>query len=106
MIDCSTDRWAGISIDDASTLHSVACTLHFSAVIIVISPGLKCGNATRSVTKLMALGEAVMKANSAWLLLIRGIQYSLFKMDQYAGALPSDQCVLPSSDCLGSISIA
>jgi len=72
MIDCSSDRWAGISIDDASTLHSVACILHFSAVIIVISPGLKCGNATLLVTKLVAIGEAVMKANSTWLLLIRG----------------------------------
>ena len=41
MIDCSSDRSAGISIDDARTLHSVACTLHFSAVIIVISPGLE-----------------------------------------------------------------
>ena len=38
MIDCSIDRSAGISIDDASTLHSVACILQFSAEIIAISP--------------------------------------------------------------------
>jgi hypothetical protein len=63
MIDCSSDRWAGISIDDASILHSVACILHFSAVIITISPGLKCGNATLLVAKLT-------QANRAWLLLI------------------------------------
>src|SRR5882672_11119848 len=43
MIDCSSDRWAGISIDEASVLHSVARILHFSAVIIANSPGLKCG---------------------------------------------------------------
>jgi hypothetical protein len=59
MIDCSSDRWVGISIDDASTLHSVARILHFSAVIMAISPGLKCGNATLLVAKLTAKCEAV-----------------------------------------------
>jgi hypothetical protein len=54
----------------------------------------------------MAMGEAVMKANRAWLLLIRGIQCSLFKMDQHGGALHSDQAVLPPSGCLGSILLA
>ena len=87
MIDCSSDRSAGISIDDARTLHSVACILHFSAVIIVISPGLKCGNATLSVTKLMAMGEAVMKANSAWLLLIRGYNAHFSKWTNMVGAV-------------------
>ena len=46
-----------ISIDDASILHSVACILHFSAVIIAISPGLKCGNATLLVAELTAICE-------------------------------------------------
>jgi hypothetical protein len=36
MIDCSSDRWVGISIDEASVLHSVACILHLSAVITAI----------------------------------------------------------------------
>jgi len=38
MIVCSSDRWVGISIDDASVLHSLACILHFSAVITAFFP--------------------------------------------------------------------
>jgi hypothetical protein len=49
-------------------------------------------------------GQAVMKANSAWLLLIRG--YAHFSKWTNMVALRSDQAVLPPSGCLGSMSLA
>ena len=86
MIDCSSDRWAGISIDDASTLHSVACILHFSAVIIAISPveGRErnaLGHQTDGHRRSGNASEQCMVAADS------PIQCSLFKMDQHGGAL-------------------
>ena len=85
MIDCSTDRWAGISIDDASTLHSVACILHFSVVIIAISPveGRErnaLGHQTDGHRRSGNASEQCMVAADSL------IQCSLFKMDQHGGA--------------------
>jgi hypothetical protein len=41
MIDCSSDRCVGISVAEASNLHSLACALHFSAVIKANPPIIK-----------------------------------------------------------------
>jgi hypothetical protein len=56
---------------------------------------LKCGNATLLVTKLMAMGEAVMKANSAWLLLIRGYNAHFSKWTNMVGAVLEHEGQLP-----------
>jgi hypothetical protein len=81
MIDCSIDRSAGISIDDASTLHSVACILQFSAEIIAISPRFE-------VRERNTLRHQL--ANSAWLhadSLINNAHFS--KIDERAGVRTS-----------------
>jgi hypothetical protein len=61
MIDCSSDRSTGISIDDASTLHSVARILQFSAEIIAISPQFEVRERNTLSHQLAAIGEAAMQ---------------------------------------------
>jgi hypothetical protein len=51
------------------------------------------------VTKLMALGEAVMKANSAWLLLIRGYNAHFSKWTNMVGAVLEHEGPLPHPEC-------
>ena len=86
MIDCSIDRSAGISIDDARTLHSVACILHFSAVIMVISPGFEMRERNTLSHQTDGYGRSGNESEPCMVAADSLIKCSLFKIARHGGA--------------------